>query len=277
MNQRSAIRGRTLGRSPSGFTLTELLVVMAIIVILMLLLAPAIQVSREAARRGHCGNNLKQIGLALQSYHSVHNSFPASRNTGLSIREMYSQGIIKHNCNGAIWYVGNGLSWRVMILPFVEQQNLYERFDMDSWWYCMPRAGLNRALEVNVIPIFVCPSDTTKLVRKGPREIKNIWYRAAGTNYAAMLSRLEYDNHRDGGLPEIYVSAKSFRDGLSKLSKCFVVNPLWSTRFHEDLVMTLLDRGVHAGRSRQATAGRMHRGDLMTSAPMRSTGSTILP
>ena len=62
-----------------GFTLIELLVVIAIIAVLIALLLPAVQAAREAARQAQCGNNLKQIGLALHNYHSAQGSFPHGR------------------------------------------------------------------------------------------------------------------------------------------------------------------------------------------------------
>ena len=88
-----------------GFTLVELLVVIAIIGVLVALLLPAVQVAREAARRTRCQNNLKQIGLAAHNFHDVTGELPRA------------------------FSATTGLSWHVYILPYIEQQALYNSFD----------------------------------------------------------------------------------------------------------------------------------------------------
>ncbi|QDS87503.1 Type II secretion system protein G precursor [Rosistilla ulvae] len=92
----------------SGFTLVELLVVIAIIGILVGLLLPAVQAAREAARRMQCSNNLKQMGLALQNYHDTYHKFPYG-----------DEGV----CGG-----GWGSNWRLRLMPFCEQNAIYDRW-----------------------------------------------------------------------------------------------------------------------------------------------------
>src|SRR5437773_11311849 len=99
----------------AGFTLVELLVVVAIIGVLVGLLLPAIQAAREAARRMACGNNLRQIGLAVQNFEAAHKAFPSSlRPTPVDPGGLF-----------------NGWSVHGQILPYLEQASLYQQINFD--------------------------------------------------------------------------------------------------------------------------------------------------
>jgi prepilin-type N-terminal cleavage/methylation domain-containing protein/prepilin-type processing-associated H-X9-DG protein len=122
-----------------GFTLIELLVVIAIIAILIGLLVPAVQKVREAAARMQCANNLKQIGLATHNYESTFKYMPPG---------------------GAKWEGNTPPSLVVIILPYVEQANLYKLFN-----FLAPN-GLNNDsandfARVQQVPFLVCPSDAS--------------------------------------------------------------------------------------------------------------------
>jgi len=134
-------------RTTKGFTLVELLVVIAIIGILVALLLPAVQAAREAARRMSCGNNSKQIALALHNYHDVHKKFPPGW--------LWDGG-----ANWETW------GWSALVLPFMEQQPLYDQLGIGTvniWQYhSVTGAPWQRAKEALEKPIetFICPSDT---------------------------------------------------------------------------------------------------------------------
>jgi prepilin-type N-terminal cleavage/methylation domain-containing protein len=128
-------------RKPAGFTLVELLVVIAIIGVLVALLLPAVQAAREAARRSSCSNNLKNLGLAMHNYHDTNNAFPyGDRLTGNS----------------------RTFGWTARILPFIEQQPLYDRINWSaSWSDTTPVNGYyNKQIQSNKINVFLCPSAT---------------------------------------------------------------------------------------------------------------------
>jgi prepilin-type N-terminal cleavage/methylation domain-containing protein len=140
-----------------GFTLVELLVVIAIIGILIALLLPAVQAAREAARRSHCTNNLKQLALAMHNYHDARNSFPRSGYGGTA--------------NG--WNAWEVFGANVSILPFIEQVALYAQFSHTAGWAANRNGPMQRPLG-----IFLCPS-TIPPSNKGPSG----WY-GPGCHYA---------------------------------------------------------------------------------------------
>jgi prepilin-type N-terminal cleavage/methylation domain-containing protein len=156
---------RARSTSRAAFTLVELLVVIAIIGILVGLLLPAVQAAREAARRMQCQNNLKQIGLAVHSYHDVNRQFPWI------------------NANSAL----DGGSMFVAILPYVEQGNAFQQYDFTR----SNRDPVNRQVVAQQIPFFYCPSDARR--REVPSCDSDAG-RAPGT-YAASMGTRDYNQY----------------------------------------------------------------------------------
>ena len=145
----------------AGFTLVELLVVIAIIGILVALLLPAVQAAREAARRIQCGNNLKQIGLALHNYHSAHATFPygGGLTGGLPGICLYDTDFDQNHSH----------NWRVHILPYMEQVQLYQSIPVIS---VSGEYEFHDAFEVlpqhkTPVPAYYCPSEAGPQVRTG--------------------------------------------------------------------------------------------------------------
>ncbi len=116
-------------KSRSGFTLVELLVVIAIIGVMVGLLLPAVQAAREAARRMSCSNNFKQIGLGLHNYHAAYNKLPKQGSGPFNVAGMAPN--VGSNMTGG-GFAGGTLSFLVGVIPFIEQQAMWEKISSPS-------------------------------------------------------------------------------------------------------------------------------------------------
>ncbi|MFI4876764.1 MAG: DUF1559 domain-containing protein, partial [Blastopirellula sp. JB062] len=155
-------------RKYEGFTLVELLVVIAIIGVLIALLLPAVQQAREAARRMQCTNNLKQLGLAMHNYHDTFGKFPPGV-VGRTNYDPPSSGPQFEKCPP---------TWMQMILPFIEQGNLYEGMKQH---FANGEMAATAPGRFTVIESLTCPSDpgAPKLIDTGA---SSPWYERWGFN-----------------------------------------------------------------------------------------------
>jgi prepilin-type N-terminal cleavage/methylation domain-containing protein/prepilin-type processing-associated H-X9-DG protein len=197
-----------------GFTLVELLVVIAIIGVLVSLLIPAVQAAREAARRTQCGNNLKQIGLAVCNYQSVKRVFP----TGcIECRFVAGQS----NANRKF------IAWNVAALPYIEQQAVFDKFD-----YTQPaKSAANKEAVRIVLPTFMCPTSARNQLTSGDKNKNGQWdpgdymaftdyggiFGVEGVGRSAPPNSLHYLEPKSLGvmLYEAPTSPAHIRDGLS--------------------------------------------------------------
>ena len=149
--------------SPIGFTLIELLVVIAIISVLAALLLPAVQQAREAARRTGCRNNLKQIGLALQNYESLHRVFPSSSTSRIDF------GVWTPNPTNYHLH-----SWASMLMPNLDLRLLYEQLNFKV----SALDPVNASIASQILSVYRCPSYV------GPQFSLSPLYGRLSTTYA---------------------------------------------------------------------------------------------
>lgn len=135
-------------RQRRGFTLIELLVVIAIIAILIALLVPAVQKVRESAARLRCDNNLKQLGLAMQNFHSVYKTFPPGYTFTNTTDDLGEYG-----CSTGF----------VHLLPYMDQDNLAKNYDFVAYWYGdqtnNPPISPNFSIVQQSLTVMECPSN----------------------------------------------------------------------------------------------------------------------
>jgi prepilin-type N-terminal cleavage/methylation domain-containing protein/prepilin-type processing-associated H-X9-DG protein len=192
----------TARRAKLGFTLVELLVVIAIIGILIALLLPAVQAAREAARRSQCSNNMKQQGLGLHNYHDSYKTFPFSWS---------------HDFPACPSPAGaNAQVWGARILPYIEQNQLYERYhstvppfnEAPGFGYGAQETADNQAAIQTVIDTFICPSAPeapgSRIYNGDLSPTFPVTWRAAPSDYIASsgvrgdFARLAYANFPGG-------------------------------------------------------------------------------
>jgi prepilin-type N-terminal cleavage/methylation domain-containing protein/prepilin-type processing-associated H-X9-DG protein len=184
-----------------AFTLIELLVVIGIIGILIGLFLPAVQKVRESAARISCQNNLKQIGLALHSYHDTFKKLPP----GYSAAAPYSDGATD---------TAPGWGWGTFILPYLEQEPLFREFDLNQPAQNFP--GIQ-----TMLPLYLCPSDLTPL---GPFPLPDAFGNtvclAGPTSYAACCGSDASDTRGPNGNGVFYRNSHTrltdIKDGTSQ-------------------------------------------------------------
>ena len=179
-----------------GFTLVELLVIVAIIGLLIALLLPAVQAARESARRTQCANNLRQLSVAAQNFHAAKDCFPAS------------------------WVNGDErIAWGISLLPYVEQTSIAAEWNKSAAWWEPP----NDKLLATPISVYKCPTawstSTYEYIEPGrPSIYATSDYRGcegANASDPVVANIWNLVGWQPGVVARKYIASKDITDGLS--------------------------------------------------------------
>jgi type II secretory pathway pseudopilin PulG len=182
-----------------------MLVVIAVIGVLIALMLPAIQRSRESARKTQCANNLKQIGLGMQAYVVNHESFPPG----------YVSAVLPDHDDG-----GPGWSWGALLMSYIEESSLTQQIDLNA----SVRSEAMAPVRLTSLPLFICPSDSDfePIIDIPSKSSTRIICRMAAANYVASAGtvrptcKLCRDNFDGVFGRNRAIKPKELQDGLSK-------------------------------------------------------------
>lgn len=245
-------------RKVDGFTIVELLVVIAIIGILVGLLLPAVQTARESSRRMSCQNNLKQISLATSLFHDSHKAFPPAR-------------IVMRPGLGDppdMWCGGKHPSWFVRILPFIEQNNAFDEWDIGKPFNEQALRPRN-----HVVSNFLCPSRRSGNDARIPDSVEPSLNLSCGCDFPARFIAAgatgDYGgNHGDlspgstGAVTDFYWGGNGTGVIISSRGFCNVAGWTYNGSNYPPVKAAWVDRIDHAsvqdGTSNTFLVGEMH-------------------
>jgi prepilin-type N-terminal cleavage/methylation domain-containing protein len=189
-----------------AFTLVELLAVIAIIGLLVALLLPAVQSARESARRSSCMNNLKQLGVAMQNFHSVNGGFPYGVSDGgpapsdHPFRESSSSAVLRGGAAPSqdLFVYHRRDTFFQRLLPFVEATTISGAYEADRYWFVHQIPVSVGTFNNRVISMYVCPSDPSSPSNGGGSGLFRGNYAVCAGNTADTIPR-DWLNPVSGG------------------------------------------------------------------------------